>query len=169
MRYTIFETDLGWMGALASGRGLRRITIPLSSPDEVIRDLECDLADAELDPDSFGDLPDRVRSLFKGGRVSFPDTLDLQHVTPFKRAVWEAVRTIPRGETRSYGWIAAQVGRPAGARAVGQAMASNPIAIMIPCHRVIAGDGGLGGYGVGHIDTKKRLLQAEGANTPGRK
>ncbi len=166
MRYTVFETDLGWIGVLASPRGLKRITIPVSSPEEALRLLEGDLGDAELDPESFGDLPDRVQRFLDGEEVSFPEALDLPRATPFKRAVWEATRAIPRGETRSYGDIAAQVGRPAGARAVGQAMASNPIAILIPCHRVITSDGGLGGYG-GHIGMKKRLLEVEGARGPG--
>ena len=74
----------------------------------------------------------------------------------------KATRSIPRGETRSYGDIAVQVGRPGGARAVGQVMASNPIAVLVPCHRVIASDGGLGGYG-GHLEVKRRLLTLEGA------
>ncbi len=162
MEYTVFETDLGWIGVVGSDKGLRRITIPLSSPEEAVRELEGDLEGAELAPDFFGDLPDRVRRRFAGEDVDFPEGLDLQRATPFKRAVWEATRAIPLGETRSYGDIAAQVGRPGGARAVGQVMASNPLAILIPCHRVIASDGGLGGYG-GHIEMKKRLLEVEGA------
>ncbi|MFQ5933252.1 MAG: methylated-DNA--[protein]-cysteine S-methyltransferase [Dehalococcoidia bacterium] len=167
MRYTIFETDLGWMGVLASDKGLRRMTIPVSTPEEAMHQLEGGLEGAELDPDFFGDFPDRVRRLFRGEEVDFPEKVDLPGATPFRRAVWEATRSIPKGETRSYGEIAAQVGRPAGARAVGQAMGSNPLAILIPCHRVIAGDGGLGGYG-GHIEMKRRLLEVEGAIESGR-
>ena len=164
MRYTVFETDLGWVGVLASDKGLRRMTIPAPSPEEAVRRFENDLESAQLDPQSFGDLPDRVRSLFRGEEVDFPEGLDLSRATPFKQAVWEATRSIPRGETRSYGEIAEQVGRPGAARAVGQAMASNPVAILIPCHRVIAGDGGLGGYG-GHIEMKERLLEVEGVRS----
>lgn len=162
MKYTVFETKLGWMGVIGSVKGLRRMTIPLPSPEEALRNLEPDLGKAELDPGFFGGLAERVQRLFDGGEATFPDEFDLPRATPFKKAVWEATRSIPRGETCSYGDIAVQVGRPGGARAVGQVMASNPIAVLVPCHRVIASDGGLGGYG-GHIEMKRRLLTLEGA------
>ncbi|MCH9037469.1 MAG: MGMT family protein [Chloroflexi bacterium] len=150
------------MGVIGSARGLRRMTIPLPSPEEAFRDLEPDLGEADLDPGFFGDLAGRMQRFFEDGEAAFPDQFDLPGATPFKKAVWEATRSIPRGETRSYGDIAVQVGRPGGARAVGQVMASNPIAVLVPCHRVIASDGGLGGYG-GHLEVKRRLLTLEGA------
>jgi methylated-DNA-[protein]-cysteine S-methyltransferase len=162
MKYTVFETKLGWMGVIGSVKGLRRMTIPLPSPEEAFRDLEPDLGEADLDPGFFGGLARRMQRFFEDGEAVFPDEFDLPRATPFKKAVWEATRSIPRGETRSYGDIAVQVGRPGGARAVGQVMASNPIAVLVPCHRVIASDGGLGGYG-GHLEVKRRLLTLEGA------
>lgn len=95
--------------------------------------------------------------------------LDLDDRPAWDRAVLTAVRTIPRGQTRSYGEIARQVGSPGAARAVGGAVGRNPIALAIPCHRVIAGDGSLGGYGGGWwgdreqlLELKARLLAAEG-------
>ena len=95
--------------------------------------------------------------------------LDLDDRPAWDRAVLGAARTIPRGETRSYGEIARQVGRPGAARAVGGAIGRNPVALAIPCHRVIAGDGTLGGYGGGWwgdrdalLDLKARLLAGEG-------
>ena len=103
-----------------------------------------------------------MRDYFRGGRQTFPDDLDLSEGTPFQQAVWRTARSIPYGETRSYGWIAAAIDRPRAARAVGQAMGSNPLAIIIPCHRVVAGDGGLGGFG-GGLDIKRRLLLMESA------
>ena len=81
--------------------------------------------------------------------------------TPFQRRVWAALRDIPYGETRSYGEIARAVGCPGGARAVGLANNRNPIAIVIPCHRVIGADGSLVGYG-GGLDVKRALLRLEG-------
>ena len=162
MNYTVFRTSLGWMGVVGSEKGLKRMTTPVYTPEQAMRELEDVLEDAELDDEFFGDLPDRVSRMFRGEKVKFDEELDLEGATPFKRAVWKATQSIPIGETRSYGDIAVQVGRPAGARAVGQAMASSPVAIVIPCHRVIASDGGLGGYG-GHIETKRRMLEAEGA------
>jgi O-6-methylguanine DNA methyltransferase len=84
--------------------------------------------------------------------------LDLGDRPGWDRAVLGAVRTIPRGETRSYGEIARQIGRPGSARAVGGAVGRNPVALAIPCHRVIAGDGTLGGYGGGWWGDRERLL-----------
>ena len=84
--------------------------------------------------------------------------LDLHDRPAWDRAVLGAVRTIPRGETRSYGEIARQVGKPGAARAVGGAVGRNPVALAIPCHRVIAGDGTLGGYGGGWWGDRERLL-----------
>ncbi len=82
----------------------------------------------------------------------------------FYRRVWAACARIPKGETRSYGWIARRIGRPGAARAVGRALAANPFAPAIPCHRVIGADGRLGGYsGPGGLRTKIRLLKKERA------
>jgi O-6-methylguanine DNA methyltransferase len=81
--------------------------------------------------------------------------------TPFQRAVWKAAAAIPRGETRTYAQIARAVGRPGAARAVGQALGANPVPLLVPCHRVIASDGTLGGF-AGGLDLKTRLLALEG-------
>jgi len=74
--------------------------------------------------------------------------------------VWQATRLIPYGETRSYLWVAVQIGKPGAARAVGQALGRNPLPVIIPCHRVIASDGGLGGF-TGGLVMKRRLLELE--------
>ena len=85
--------------------------------------------------------------------------------TPFQISVWEALKTIPRGQTRTYTEIAQQIGRPNAVRAVANAIAKNPYAPEIPCHRVVRTDGGLGGYsGPGGIETKIRLLREEGVS-----
>ena len=81
--------------------------------------------------------------------------------TAFQSKVWQALRAIPYGSTRSYGEVAREIGQPTAQRAVAQACGSNPVAIVIPCHRVVAGDGGLGGYGLG-VERKKKLLEMEG-------
>jgi O-6-methylguanine DNA methyltransferase len=99
--------------------------------------------------------------------------LDLGDRPAWDRAVLEAVRAIPRGETRSYGDIARAIGRPGAARAVGGAVGRNPVAMLVPCHRVVAGDGTLGGYGGGWwgdherlLELKAALLAAEGIHLP---
>lgn len=103
----------------------------------------------------------QLREYFAGRRRSFELTLDVAG-TPFQRAVWNALLTIPFGETRTYGELARQVGRPSAARAVGAANGRNPVAIVAPCHRVIGAGGGLTGF-AGGLDAKARLLRLEGA------
>ncbi len=81
----------------------------------------------------------------------------------FYQAVWKACAAIPRGQVRTYGWIARRVGKPGAARAVGQALSKNPFAPRIPCHRVVGADGRLTGYtGAGGVRTKRRMLIKEG-------
>ena len=81
--------------------------------------------------------------------------------TPFQRKVWQAIRTIPKGQTRSYAWLAKKIGRPKAVRAVANACGANPYPIFVPCHRVIRSDGTIGGF-TGGIKRKRRLLAAEG-------
>jgi methylated-DNA-[protein]-cysteine S-methyltransferase len=103
----------------------------------------------------------QLREYFEGRRMRFDLPLDLRG-TRFQHRVWEALRAIPYGETRSYAAVAAQVGKPRAVRAVGGANAANPVAIIVPCHRVIAAGGGLGGYGFG-LERKRFLLDLERA------
>ena len=109
-----------------------------------------------------GDLCQRILDYARGRPVLFDDLLDLDGATPFQQAAWLAARRIPWGETRSYAWLAQAIGRPTAARAVGQAMARNRLPIIVPCHRVIASGGGLGGYS-GGTSMKEMLLRLEGA------
>jgi methylated-DNA-[protein]-cysteine S-methyltransferase len=95
---------------------------------------------------------------------SFRGPVDLSRLGPFEREVLEVLRRIPAGEVRTYREIARQLGTPGAARAVGTACARNPLPLLIPCHRVVRSDGGLGGYSLrGGIQLKRRLLEAEGA------
>ncbi len=158
--YVTLETDAGWVGILGSTRGLLRTTLPQHSPQEILQ-LFGDRANrATLSTHLFEDLMERLRVYFSGHRTTFPDKLDLSGATPFQRAVWEVTRLIPYGETRSYSWVAEQIKKPNAPRAVGQALARNPLPIIIPCHRVIARHGRLGGYS-GGVEIKKLLLQME--------
>lgn len=101
----------------------------------------------------------QLKEYFEGRRTRFELPLDLRG-TPFQRRVWEALRAIPYGETRTYAEIAAQIGAPRAVRAAGAANGTNPVAIIVPCHRVIATGGGLGGYGFG-LERKRFLLDLE--------
>src|SRR6266571_4369412 len=97
---------------------------------------------------------------------ALPDDLgtrfDLRSVTEFERAVLLKAREIPRGEVRTYAWIAAQIGHPAAVRAVGSALRKNPVPVLIPCHRVVRSDGTVGEYALGGSDAKRTILAAEG-------
>ena len=105
-------------------------------------------------------LVESLQAYLNGKKVDFPVKLDLSTATPFQKSVWEAARSIPYSETRSYRWVAEKIGKPGAARAVGQALGKNPLPIIVPCHRVIASDGSLGGYS-GGLDMKRNLLKLE--------
>lgn len=104
----------------------------------------------------------QVQEWFAGARPDFDLPLDLGG-TEFQRAVWQQLRAIPRGQYRTYGEIAQALGKPGGARAVGGACGANPLLLIIPCHRVLAKDGRLGGFSSG-LDLKRQLLKLEGIN-----
>lgn len=157
--YTIIDTALGYVGLVRSGAGLCRIVIRLSRKG-VVEIVTRDYLSAVESADAFGDLPRRVVRYLGGERVTFNDKLDWSGASSFRRAVWEATRAIPYGETRSYGWVAEEVGRSKAARAVGQALAANPMPVVVPCHRVIGSDGRLTGF-TGGLEMKKQLLKIE--------
>ena len=81
--------------------------------------------------------------------------------TGFEKSVWKVLTEIPRGEVRSYGWVAMKIGNPKASRAVGRACGTNPVPFIVPCHRVVASRGGIGGYGYG-LGVKRKLLKLEG-------
>lgn len=116
-------------------------------------------ADWLPDADAFADAADQLTAYFAGELLTFDVEFDLQG-TEFQQRVWNALLTIPYGETRSYGEIAEQIGAPNAARAVGLANGHNPISIIVPCHRVIGATGKLTGYG-GGLQRKQTLLQLE--------
>lgn len=156
------DTSFGRFTLAASEQGLCRLLLPAESEEDLVHWLEgqefdavrdgadhpvCRLAAAELQAYAQGRLQ----------RFSVP--LDLRG-TPFQRRVWEALLQIPFGETRSYGQIATGLGNPRAVRAVGGANHNNPVAIIVPCHRVIGASGALVGYG-GGLALKERLLAFE--------
>ena len=113
----------------------------------------------EPDGSPFGEAEEQLDAYFAGVLKEF--TLELRlHGTPFQAAVWQELRRIPHGETRSYGQLADTLGNPGASRAVGLANGKNPIGIIVPCHRVVGADGGLTGYG-GGLERKRRLLDFE--------
>jgi O-6-methylguanine DNA methyltransferase len=152
----------------ASPRGLVALEFDARLPGQQTirrnpRDLREESSKVQFE-ESADALHDYVRELdeyFAGQRREFTFAVDLRG-TDFQKECWHALVAIPYGETRSYADIARAVGRPKGFRAVGMANNRNPIAIVVPCHRVIASDGTLCGYG-GGLDVKRKLLEIEGA------
>ena len=164
-KYHMFESDAGFIALLGTGKGLRRLSMK-PTPQEALDDLGKDLDRAANQPDSFVEVQGCLERYFQGDNRALGDiVLDLGDAPPFFAAAWEACRRIPAGETRSYRWLAAEAGSPLAVRAAGQAMARNRLALVIPCHRVIASDGDLRGYGAGGLRVKARLLEMERVST----
>ncbi|MFE7170523.1 methylated-DNA--[protein]-cysteine S-methyltransferase [Streptomyces sp. NPDC057616] len=114
----------------------------------------------DRDDSLFAEAEQQLKAYFAGELTEFTLQLRLDG-TPFQRTVWDELRRIPYGETRSYGQLADALGKPAASRAVGLANGKNPIGIIVPCHRVVGADGSLTGYG-GGLERKQRLLDFEG-------
>ena len=168
----MFRTPLGLVSVTATARGLVRVVLPegkrcqepfsckaLFTGSEQKRFLTPFPAEAEA---IAARAQREIREYLAGRRRRFTVPLDLSGLSPFHRRVLQAVRRIPYGRTVTYSDLARRVGRPLAARAVGRAMARNPMPLVIPCHRVVAAGGGLGGYG-GGLALKRRLLALEGA------
>ena len=160
MKYMLLETGFGCMGLVSSATGLRHTFLPRSSKSEVLQLIATEFPGAMLDNSAFGDLPDQLRKYFSGEKIDFHCILDLADHTAFQQEVWKVTASIPYGETRSYSWVAERVGKRKAARAIGRAMATNPVPVIVPCHRVIGSDGGLRGFG-GGLELKQRLLDLE--------
>ena len=161
--YASVDTPLGPVFVAWNGRGVSWVTPATDRATFESRfraALGRDIAPAEL--------PARIRAaitrrLDGDRRVRIP--LDLRGHTPFEVAVWTKALEIPRGEVRPYGWIAAEIGKPKAVRAVGTALAHNPVPLVVPCHRVVRSDGMIGQYSMGGPDAKRRILAAEGLDT----
>ncbi len=166
LKYITFNTDVGWLGILGSAKGLLCVTLPQRSAQEAHQLLGDRVNHATWSPHLFADLIQRLRIYFGAHKAVFPDELDLSGATPFQRQVWEITRLIPYGETRSYTRVAKQIGKPGAVRAVGQALARNPLPVIIPCHRVVNTNAKLGGYS-GGVEMKKYLLYLEASASIG--
>ena len=168
IRWTIAPIPEGVALIAATDRGLCSIRLGRET-ETLASDLRAEFPRAALarDDASLSDVASIVSDLASGRRRPEADTLPLDvHATAFRRRVWEALRRIPFGETRSYGEIAAAVGAPGAARAVGTACAENPVPVVVPCHRVIGSDGSLHGYAYG-LARKRQLLDAEAGGAAG--
>jgi methylated-DNA-[protein]-cysteine S-methyltransferase len=156
--YTTFDSPLGPLLLVGDGRALRGLHMVEGRRPVTAR------GDWTPATEPFDHVRAQLEEYFAGRRTSFDVPLAMGG-TPFQRSVWHALLEIPYGETTSYGELARRLGQPAAARAVGLANGSNPIAVIVPCHRVIGANGKLTGYG-GGMDRKRILLDLErGAET----
>jgi len=163
-----FRSPVGPLFLAASEKGLVAVEFDARLPgQQTIRPNPRDMRKEkrgvrfEESPEAMRPYVSELEEYFARKRREFSFPLDLRG-TDFQLACWRALLAIPYGETRSYGEIARAVGSPKGFRAVGMANNRNPIAIAVPCHRVIGSDGALSGYG-GGLDVKRKLLELEGA------
>ncbi|MCD4812496.1 methylated-DNA--[protein]-cysteine S-methyltransferase [bacterium] len=165
LRFNIIQTDWGFVAAAISKHGLRHLLLPKETKEKAFESLCAKVKDEKLVPDNkdliLKKLTGQLKNYFMGRLVEFTYKLDYNTATIFQRQVWCVTRTIPYGATQTYGWIAEKIGDPESKRAVGQALNANPIPILVPCHRVIAARGRLGGFG-GGTEMKSRLLKLEG-------
>jgi methylated-DNA-[protein]-cysteine S-methyltransferase len=163
LRFHLCDTERGWIGLVFSEHGLRYTTLPLRSREEALRRV-ADLGALEPMPEKeMADVPERVSALASGRYENLAVHIDWNGISGFRRRVMELAMSIPLGETRTYKWLAEEAGSPRAARAAGRVMATNPLPIVVPCHRVIGSDGGLHGYGPGMLWMKEELLRVEGA------
>lgn len=158
--YSVLPCPLGWLLVGATDRGICKLSLGDASA-ALIADFADEFAKAERlrDDEGLGAWTSQVIAWLEGWQPALDLPLDLR-ATAFQHRVWAALQAIPVGETRSYSEIAASIGQPKATRAVAQACARNPVALVIPCHRVVRKDGELGGYRWG-IGRKRRLLEAE--------
>ena len=163
--YAVFNTDTGWVAVLASEKGVKRLTIPQRTAERARERLGAEIWCARSSPNLLRDIINRLRHYFMGEATVFPEVCDFSGATLFQRRVWQVTRLIPYGQTQSYRWVAEQMGQKKAAQAVGQALAQNPIPIIIPCHRVVSCDGSLCGFS-GGLGWKRYLLDLE-AETAG--
>jgi methylated-DNA-[protein]-cysteine S-methyltransferase len=158
--YDLADTPLGTLLVATTDRGLCQISF---DPDRGVDELSESFGRRVLRvPRRVDEARRELDEYFDRRRTEFDLPMDLSHVPDFQRIVLHELARVPYGEVTTYGTLAARVGKPRAARAVGGAMHSNPIPIVLPCHRVIGASGSLTGYG-GGLERKRALLQLEGA------
>ncbi len=161
IRFAIGQCTLGSILVARSSRGVCAIMLG-DDPDRLARELQDRFPKATLigDDERFGQWVAKVIGFVEAPRIGLDLPLDIRG-TAFQRRVWQALRRIPAGRTASYAQIARRIGSPKSVRAVAQACAANPLAVAVPCHRVVRSDGGLSGYRWG-VERKRALLEREG-------
>ena len=165
----VFEGDLGWFGLLGTGRSLQRLYMGHATADEVRERAAAEQPDGWAEKNWWPELRRRLVDYAGGTRDDFRDIeiVDSSR-TPFEQRVARTLRRVDYGKTVSYGELATRAGAPGAARAVGSVMRRNSVPLIVPCHRVIAAGGKLGGFSAPQgLDLKRRLLALEAAGVEG--
>ena len=165
--FALFDTPIGTCGIAWNAKGIAGFHLPLPTAESTRSRLQQRWKGAaeSAPPPGVQRVIDRVLALLDGEAIDLTDVpVDLTDAPEFHRRVYEVARTIPPGRTMTYGEIAKRLGVPQESREVGQALGRNPIAIIVPCHRVLGADGKMGGFSAsGGVATKRRILEIEGA------
>lgn len=159
----IFQSPWGWVGISETAKGIEAIALPKGSKRAIESGLRA-MTGGPVEPGESARLEAarcQLLDYLAGKRSLFDLPLDLSRGTVFQRRVWRTLQRVPYGKLRSYQWIAARVGGPRYARAVGNAVGANPLPIVVPCHRIVAQDSSLGGFSCG-LPMKRKLLALEG-------
>lgn len=160
--YTISTTRFGWVGIVGIEGKLKEIILPCRSKKEVSELLKKRYPEAKFSRTKLTKIVKALQLYFCGVRnkLSFP--VDLSGYSTFEKKVYQATKTVPYGEVRTYGWLAWKIGRPKAVRAVGNALAKNPVPLVIPCHRIIRSNGTIGKFSrAGPPELKSKLIELE--------
>ncbi len=162
--YDSIRTSFGWCAAVAGRSGVRRVFLAHPDRQSLLAAVSGHFPGCRPDAGHCREAVLFLEQYFAHGAAALPPArLDPGPATAFQRAVWDAAAAIAFGQVRTYAWIAARIGRPAAARAVGNALGANPLPLIVPCHRVVCGNGSLGGFSAaGGVALKRRLLEHEG-------
>jgi len=160
INYCVFYLKEGWIGLAGTPEGLLKITLPQKYREYAEAIIKKQFSCIECSETGFKNAVIQLTEYFLGSRYSFSLALDFRAISQFARSVLEAVKEIPYGEVRTYAEIASIIGNPKSSRAVGQALKCNPFPIVVPCHRVVASRGELGGFS-GGLELKRYLLEME--------
>ncbi|MFH0851055.1 MAG: methylated-DNA--[protein]-cysteine S-methyltransferase [Candidatus Bathyarchaeota archaeon] len=157
--YCDIDSPIGKIWTAASSTGLIRLNLPCGE-DRFLQELDRQIdTEPEYRPGKLDELSGWLEKYFKGKPMTYDESFDIRG-TEFQKMVWREIYKIPYGRLTSYGLIAKDMGKPGASRAVGNAVGQNPLAIVIPCHRVVWNNGGIGGFG-GGLDRKRFLLNLE--------
>lgn len=158
-----FITAFGWCGLVATDTVLQRIFLPEPNREDLLDRMTAQFPGMSCKKNHLNDVVLELTRYFSGEIPHFDCPLDFAASTMFQKRVWQAARSIDYGQIRTYGWLAQTIGNPRAMRAVGAALGRNPFPIIIPCHRLIRRDGGMGGFSAARgIELKQKLLQLEG-------